>query len=104
MIIRLTGTWYLVPVAGRRAFGEIYEEQRRPDKTVPSRRRAGVFSGLSVPLIIVWVLHGVLLRVKIVATVIYVAVGIWAGVTSGRMAKAEHTFSPILSTLLPQGT
>jgi len=76
-------------VAARRAFGEIYKEQRRQDKTVPSRRRARVFSGLSVPLIIVRVLHRVPLLVKIVATLVYVAVGIWAGVTSGRMAKAE---------------
>jgi len=83
---------YLVPVAARRVFGEIYKEQRRQDKTVPSRRRAGVFSGLSVPPIIVWVLHGVPVLVKIVATVVYVAVAIWAGVTGGRMAKAERTF------------
>jgi len=86
-IIRLTGTWCLWPLDVRLARSTW---SSGPDKTVPSRRRAGV-SGLSVPLIIVWVLHRVPLLVKVVATVVYVAVGIWAGVTSGRMAEGERT-------------
>ena len=72
----------------RRSLGEIYRDQRHLDKTVPSRKRAAVFTSLSVPIIGLSVAH-VPLPVKISAWVLYLLIGVWVAVTSGRMAKAE---------------
>ena len=72
----------------RRSLGDIYRDQRHLDATVTSRKRAGVFATLSVPIIVL-TLTAAPSVVKITAWVIYGVVGVWAGVTSGRMAKRE---------------
>jgi len=78
-----------VLMAERRSLRNIYTQQRHLDRTVPSRRRVGIFTGLAAPLIVLLALHAVPLAVKIGAVVMYVAIGLWAGITSGRMARAE---------------
>lgn len=76
-------------MAARRSVMDIYREQRQLDKTRPSRKRVAVFSSLSVPLIVLTVVHSVPLAVKVAGWVVYALVGFWAALTSSRLARTE---------------
>ena len=86
-------------MAERRSLNSIYREAASTGNSGISMGRcphvdaSGSLPALGAPLIVLLALHAGPVAFKIPAGALYVSVGLWAGVTSGRMAKAESNGS-----------